>query len=436
MKPAQPIRINKSFGFASVKEVTNVAVPHIKIKGYASKMLDVEGKFVIDADRENIDTMGIGLKRLKSGNLPLLYGHDQSKPVGKITAAAYKQDGLEIEATLYKLPGDELTNFVYESVKVGTLNSFSVGIIVEEFDMVEKDGEDYLQLSKSEMIETSIVAVPSNNEATFGILEVKSVDTDKPSEYKTIISKNILKQDNPNVCGEFETCMLESVKALNYEDTKNEPWMTNRQFHVYLESLVDTLVDNFDANRWDELSALEVTKNIKEAFLLFMADQEDLLKGNEKPNETIDELNASLAHAGSFAFSDNAKSINGDIMQTKDAEETPATVVDQAKEEVVTPKVKEEPKEEAPVEESTKEEVKEEPKEEPKEIIVEVPKEQTIDDLIANNAIMGANLTDMDLEDMEKIYNSIGALSQNIADFVTAQVQEEREAQVADKPEA
>lgn len=416
-KPKEPIRINKSFAFASTKEVTDTAIPYITIKGYASKMLDASGEFVIDADRENVNTMGIGLSRLKSGNLPLLYGHDQSKPVGKITAAAYKPDGLEIEAVLYKLPGDELTNFVYESVKVGTLNSFSVGIIVEEFEMIEKEGNDYLQLSKSEMIETSIVAVPSNNEATFGIIETKSVDS--ASSYKTIISKEVLKESNPNICGEFETCMLETVKALNYEDTKNEPWMTNRQFDVYLASLVETLMDNFQANRWDELSALEVTKNIKAAFEAFMADQETLLKGNVEPDvDEMNDLNEALAHDGSFAFSDNAKSINGDNMRTKD---TP--VVDPKVDLVVEPKVD-------PVVDPVVEPVVE-PTVDP---VVEV--ERTADDFVVEAALLGANISKVDLDDMAKYYDAMGSLMEIISDHVTSNIQEEASAQRVDNTEA
>jgi len=434
-KPQEPIRIDKSFAFKSVQENTDSVIPFITIRGYASRMFDANGEFVIDADRENIDTMGIGLSRLKSGNLPLLYGHDQSKPVGKITAAAYKPDGLEIEATLYKLPGDDLTNFVYESVKVGTLNSFSVGILVEEFDMIEKDGGDYLQLSKSEMIETSIVAVPSNNEATFGIMEMKGIKS-------PIISKAGLKAENPNICGKFETCVLESTKALDYDDTKQESWMTRRQFSVYLDSLVETLVDNFDANMWDELSATSLVDNMELAFAKFIEDQKDLINGNEKPMDEVNELNEALAHDGSFAFADNAKSINGENMHIKDVEETPVVTPEVPVKEVETEVVP--TKEEAPVVDSpvvVEEPAKEEPvvtepkKEETPEVEI-ASEERTLDDFIADNAVMGANLTNLSLEDLEKVYNSIGSLSANIADFVTTQVQEEQEAQVADKTEA
>ena len=255
MKLEKPVRIDKSFTFLAEKEVTTEGIPYIKIKGYASKMLDASGQYVIDADRENVDTMGIDLKRLMSGNLPLLFGHDQSKPVGKVVSATYKTDGLEVEAILYKLPNDQLTNFVYESVKVGTLNSFSVGILVEEFDMIEKGGKDYLQLSKSEIIELSIVAVPSNSHATFGILESKSVSADEHSSFKTVIAKDILKAENPNVCSDFEQCVISSTKGLTYEETSSEDWVKSQDFHKYMSILVSTIEDNWYGKRWEDVTA-------------------------------------------------------------------------------------------------------------------------------------------------------------------------------------
>ena len=216
MVPNKPIKITKSFNFSEVVANDDAIIPYVKIRGYASKMFDGGGDYVIDADSENIDTMGIDLKRMSSGNVPLLFGHSQTSAVGKVTSAEYKADGLEIEAKLFKLPNDELTNYTYEAVKAGILNSFSVGIIVKEFDIIEKGGEDYLQLSKSELIETSLVSVPSNNEATFGIIEVKSIGSDTPV-LRTILSKKALKENNPDICSELEQCVVSQKEKITQE---------------------------------------------------------------------------------------------------------------------------------------------------------------------------------------------------------------------------
>lgn len=436
-KPNNPIRINKSCAITSVKEVTDDVIPYIIVKGYASKMLDASGDFVIDADSENIDTMGIDLKRMNTGNVPLLFSHAQDSAIGKVMTAAYKQDGLEITAKLFQLPGNELSNYTYQATKAGILNSFSVGIIVKEFDMVEKDGQDHLQLAKSELIEVSLVAVPSNNEATFGIIEQKSIDSEA-SSYKTIISTTDLKQENPDVCGEFETCILESNKGLTYDETKKEDWVKSQDFRKYMSVLLETIEDNWYENKWDEITPEEALQNIKMTFDSFLEDLNPLLNGEEPDAEGNDVVEA-LNHDGSFAFADNAKSINGEDMHTKNTtEETPDPVTTEP-EVTETPEVPETPQEEAaaaPAEPVAQSEEVKEPEEKPEEVkepeaVVETPEVDAIDTLVASNAIMGANLSEMSLEDLEKVYNSIGALSDSIADYVKTNVQEELEAQEA-----
>ena len=422
MTPNKAIRIDKSFGFTDVVVVENEALPYIKVKGYASKMIDADGTFVIDADQENVNTMGIDLSRMKDGSLPLLYGHDQSKPVGKITNAEYLSDGLVIEATLYKLPGDDMTNFVYQSVKAGVLNSFSVGILVKEFDIIEKDGEDYLQLSKSEMIETSIVAVPSNPKATFGILEVKSVGTEK-SSFSTVISKSSLKAENPNVCSEFEECALATKevqaeeKGLTYEDTKNEDWIKSMDFQKYMSTLFATIEDNWYGEKWGDVSPEEALLNIKGTFDGFLKDYEtvqDIDSTKLKGDETSD------------------KNLKGNEMVKKEVEDTPATEVVTEEE---TPVVATEATEEIPTE--TKDEIVPEetpipvvnvaPKEEaqPKEETpAEVPvPERTLADLSEEASKL--DVSAMSDDEVESIYESFRTVTDEIERLVEEQIKEQ-----------
>lgn len=209
MKLEQPQIIHKSFSIFEVVEkaitndTTNTEEQYIDIKGYASKMYMADGSYVIDADQENIDTFGIDLKRLKNGILPLLFNHDQKKAVGKILSATYDKSGLLITARLYKLPDDSMTNYVYQAVKAGIISSFSIGILVKDFEIINQDTEDYLQLSRSEAIEISLVSVPSNPEATFQITNLKGFS----------ISKSVLKVENPEVCNSIE-CAFKVLKGV------------------------------------------------------------------------------------------------------------------------------------------------------------------------------------------------------------------------------
>lgn len=288
MTPANPIRIDKSFEFSNVQEVTTSAIPYIKIKGFASRAFN-SGKMVIDADSEHISTLGIDLSRMNTGNVPLLFNHSQDKACGKITKASYVPDGLEIEAVVYKLDNDALTNYVYNAVKAGILSSFSVGILVSDFNVVTQDGQDYLQLSKSLLIETSVVSVPSNAQATFMVQEVNDGTT---KSLRTMISKSVLKEENPDACSQFGECMLANksieTKAISYEDTKNEGYHKWDQFQVYLSALSTTIEDNWFAHRWEEQTPQEVISNLQEAFKEFLEDQGKLM-GIEVPSEAIEE---------------------------------------------------------------------------------------------------------------------------------------------------
>lgn len=203
------ITVNKSFQITSkATGVDENGSEWIEVSGYASKMYE-DGKLVIDSDLESIDAYGIDLSRLQGGILPLLLGHDQNQAVGKVMEASYTPDGLKVIARVYKLPNDSLTNYAYEAVKAGIISAFSVGIIVKDFDVVTQDGEDYLQLAKSEIIELSLVAVPSNPKATFQIMNINEAT----KSVSIRISKSALKPENPNICEEIGNCTLVKNKG-------------------------------------------------------------------------------------------------------------------------------------------------------------------------------------------------------------------------------
>ncbi len=87
----------------------------------------------------------------------LFYGHDtHSTPIGRITASEQTSEGLRITATLSKTPkADE----VYELLRDGTLDKFSIGFIYGEF-AIEDDGE-LLRHTLCDVYETSVVPYPA-----------------------------------------------------------------------------------------------------------------------------------------------------------------------------------------------------------------------------------------------------------------------------------
>lgn len=207
MQLEKAVRIKKSFQLDSVKMADTAFSenPSIILTGYASRGYTDSGHKAVDLDGETINQYGIDVSRLETGNIPLLFQHDQSKIIGKVLSASYDTKGLFVTAELTKLPGDQLTNYVYEAVKAGMLNSFSVGLMVEEIDWAEGD---ILEITKSHLFELSVVSTPALAEAVFSSTVIKSADG---TIAKTSVSAEALKADNPDLCDTLG-CLLKSAK--------------------------------------------------------------------------------------------------------------------------------------------------------------------------------------------------------------------------------
>ena len=274
----KPKIIKSAFEITSKSVASENGYQVINISGYASKMMSDSGGMVVDADEEIVNTANIDLKRLKLGRMPLLFQHDQKSIVGNVMKAEYRPEGLFVEAQVVLFPDDPVSYKVFHGVNAGILNSFSIGALVKNFDVATQDGEDYLVLDETELIEISIVSVPSNAESGFRVMNAVAKGVG--------ISKKSLKEQNPDICDDF-SCAInkameekdEASKALTLEDTLDSSWMKTREFHMYLDALVETIEDNYYTNKWDELTAEEARANIIDAFSLFLASKVKLNEG-------------------------------------------------------------------------------------------------------------------------------------------------------------
>ncbi|HXU07292.1 MAG TPA: phage major capsid protein [Polyangia bacterium] len=111
--------------------------------------------------------------------IPLLYHHDQKLPIGRVSLTA-TPDGILFEATIPTVdePGALKTRVdeAWHSIKAGILTGVSIGFRALE------GGVDYLKsgrrISRSEICELSLVAIPAN--ASASILTVKSLSARPP----------------------------------------------------------------------------------------------------------------------------------------------------------------------------------------------------------------------------------------------------------------
>ena len=178
-----------------------------EIKGSAStNALDRAGD-IIERDAW---TKG-GLENFKTNPI-ILFNHNYDKPIGRATNLKVTDNGLEISAKISKAAGD-----VTQLIKDGVLGAFSVGFKVKDADyMTETDG---YKIKDAELFEVSVVSVPCNQGATFGLSKsfdnmeeynkykqtfykansddsADAVEIEQPSTAKATMETNMSKENN------------------------------------------------------------------------------------------------------------------------------------------------------------------------------------------------------------------------------------------------
>jgi len=181
----------------------------VEIKGSAStNALDRAGDII----EHDAWTKG-GLENYK-GNPVILFNHNYDRPIGRAKDLSVTDKGLEISAKISKAAGD-----VTQLIKDGVLGAFSVGFKVKDADyMTETDG---YRIKDAELFEVSVVSVPCNQGATFGM--AKSFDSmDDYNKYKQSFYKATstdsadaveIEQPNGAIAQEMETNMSNEKQA-------------------------------------------------------------------------------------------------------------------------------------------------------------------------------------------------------------------------------
>lgn len=146
----------------------------LKITGYAStKDTDRVGD-VIPPDAW---TKG-GLDNFKKNPI-ILFNHKYDQPIGRAVEIEVDERGLKLSAVISKKVSQ------YDLIKDGILSTFSVGFLVKdaEYDKA-KDG---FIIKDAELLETSVVSVPCNQDATFSL--AKSFDS--KDEFKEFLKEEL-----------------------------------------------------------------------------------------------------------------------------------------------------------------------------------------------------------------------------------------------------
>jgi HK97 family phage prohead protease len=134
----------------------------LKLKGLLEKS---EGEITGIASTDDFDRQGESIKQdgwdLKSfkKNPVILASHNYSEfPIGKATGIAVQDNKLTFKMVFSE--ATQTAKEAYQLVKEGILKSFSVGFIPREYD-----SKDANVITKAELLEISLVAVPANPNA-------------------------------------------------------------------------------------------------------------------------------------------------------------------------------------------------------------------------------------------------------------------------------
>ena len=144
-------------GLAHFKSLGETDDGGVEIKGSASTTaLDRAGDII-----ETEAWMKGGLENFKNNPI-ILFNHNYDKPIGRAKDLQVTDSGLEISAKISKAAGD-----VTQLIKDGVLGAFSVGFRCKDSEyMTETDG---YKIKDAELFEVSVVSVPCNQGATFGL---------------------------------------------------------------------------------------------------------------------------------------------------------------------------------------------------------------------------------------------------------------------------
>jgi HK97 family phage prohead protease len=286
----------------------------VDIKGSASTNgLDRAGD-IIEADAW---TKG-GLENYK-GNPIILFNHNYDKPIGRAKDLQVTENGLEISAKISKGAGDNVTQLI----KDGVLGAFSVGFKVKDADyMTETDG---YKIKDAELFEVSVVSVPCNQGATFGLSKsfdnmeqynkykqtfykansddsADAVEIEQPSTAKATTETNMSKENNsPESNPEFN---LESFAAEAAEKAVAQYAMKQAELKAaelkLAEEAAEKAATDVEVQKASEEAKQEEQKSVIQAGLTgaekLMSDVEKRVNDNYSNLETVvKSLEAQLA---------------------------------------------------------------------------------------------------------------------------------------------
>lgn len=143
----------------------------------------------MDRDKDIVYRDGVDIKRYLNNPI-VLWNHDHNTPIGKSEKMRKTklEDGTKILKAKTKFAKTQFAQDLYQMVKEGILNAFSIGFIPTEMESRKDDNGHGWNIYKSELLEYSLVSVPANPDAIVTSKLLKSL-RDFPKETQEKFTK-------------------------------------------------------------------------------------------------------------------------------------------------------------------------------------------------------------------------------------------------------
>jgi HK97 family phage prohead protease len=182
------------------------------ISGYANKkIVDSAGDLVYP---DGVDTSGF------EKNPIILFNHDMSFPIGKVTDLVIQDDGILIKAQITQ-SDDNKVAYIKDLIREGILKTFSIGFSVQD----EQATKGINHIKKWKLHEISVVTIPMNEESEFNLVKMKKIN-------KAMVNKTY-KEFRNMIIKEIEKPKIEEEKPIDEKPKKEEFICTNPECPNY-----------------------------------------------------------------------------------------------------------------------------------------------------------------------------------------------------------
>lgn len=135
----------------------------VVIEGFANKAVTDRGNERIPPEAWDLDNY--------AKNPIIFFNHDRNIPIGKAIEFKVTDEGLKIKARISR-SNEAPIPMIRDLIEEGILSTFSVGFDDHNTARKSQDGE--VLFDRAELLETSVVTIPMNQESTFTVSSTKS----------------------------------------------------------------------------------------------------------------------------------------------------------------------------------------------------------------------------------------------------------------------